>query len=108
MEAFCYDRKGNLLSHAENSYVRTHPIQAYFAKKVGLASKVYLHAEIAAIIRAGDKKIHTLHVFRRNKEGKLLNAKPCPICYSAMIAYGVNKCYYSGHNGNIECLEIKE
>ena len=54
--AKCYDKKGNLLSEAMNSYKKTHPLQAYFAEKVGLPDKVFLHAEIAAILKAGKKK----------------------------------------------------
>ena len=89
LTARCYDRKGKLLSIATNSYSKTHPIQAYFATKVGQPAKIYLHAEIHAIIKAGDKQIHKIVVTRIGKNHKALNAKPCPICQEAIKAYGI-------------------
>jgi tRNA(Arg) A34 adenosine deaminase TadA len=89
LTARCYDRKGKLLSIATNSYSKTHPIQAYFATKVGQPAKIYLHAEIHAIIKAGDKKIHKIVISRIGKNHKALNAKPCPICQEAIKAYGI-------------------
>lgn len=88
--ARCYDRKGNLLSEGHNSYKKTHPLQAYFAEKVGLPDKVYLHAEIAAILKAGKKKIYKIVVERFSKRtNRPLNAKPCPICEEAIKAFGI-------------------
>lgn len=90
LTARTYDKKGRLLSEATNRYDKTHPLQAYFAAKVGLPAKVYLHAEIAAIIRAGDKKIYKIVIERVNpKTFKSLNAKPCPICQEAIKAFGI-------------------
>lgn len=87
--AKCYDKRGRLLSTGHNSYTKTHPIQAYFAAKVGHPSRKYLHAEIAAIIKAGDKKIHRIEISRFNKQHQQRNAKPCPICKEAIKAYGI-------------------
>ena len=96
LEARCYDKKGNLLSSATNSYKKTHPIQAYFAQRVGHPAKIYLHAEIAAIIKSGDKPIHKLIVTRWNpKTHKALNAKPCPVCQEAIKAYGIKHTIWS-------------
>ena len=96
LTAYCYDKKGKLLSTATNSYKKTHPIQAYFAEKVGHPAKVYLHAEIAAIIKAGDKKIHKLVITRFNpRTFKALNAAPCPICQEAIKAYGIPHVTYT-------------
>jgi tRNA(Arg) A34 adenosine deaminase TadA len=89
LTARCYDRKGKLLSMATNSYSKTHPIQAYFAARIGHPAKIYLHAEIHAIIKAGDKQIHKIVVTRISKNHKALNAKPCPICQEAIKAYGI-------------------
>lgn len=87
--AKCYDKRRRLISEATNSYTKTHPIQAYFAEKVGHPHRKYLHAEIAAIVKAGDRKIHRIEVSRRNKEGRQCNAEPCPICKEAIKAYGI-------------------
>lgn len=90
LQAFCYDKRGRLLSTATNSYKKTHPLQSYFASKVGQPAKVYLHAEIAAIIKAGDKPIYKIVITRHNpKTHKALNAKPCPICQEAIRAFGI-------------------
>jgi tRNA(Arg) A34 adenosine deaminase TadA len=84
-----YDKKGRLISEATNNYNKSHPLQAYFAARVGHPSRIYLHAEIHAIIKAGDKKIHRLEITRIGKNNKPLNAKPCPICQEAIKAYGI-------------------
>ena len=38
--ARCYDKKGRLLSEATNRYDKTHPIQAYFAARVEVATEM--------------------------------------------------------------------
>lgn len=93
--ARCFDRKGNLLSSAVNSYTKTHPIQKYFAEQVGHEAKIYLHAEIHAIIKAGDKQIDKIVITRTGKNNQPLNAKPCPICQAAIKAYGISKVSYT-------------
>lgn len=87
--AIAYDRKGKIISYGHNSYVKTHPLQASLAPTVGLHHKIYLHAEIDAIIRAKGEHIHTLKIFRLGKSGKYLNAAPCPICSHAIKLYGI-------------------
>jgi tRNA(Arg) A34 adenosine deaminase TadA len=89
IRATCYDKKGSKLSTGFNSYVKTHPLQKYFACRVGHTHKEYLHAEIAAILKAKDKKIHRIVVERFDKHGLPLLAKPCPICSEAIKAYGI-------------------
>jgi deoxycytidylate deaminase len=82
--AIIKDKRGNILSLGKNSYVKTHPYQAKCAKKVGLPEKIYLHAEIDAIIKCNDiSKAHSIHIYRKGKS-KWLLAKPCPICLQAI------------------------
>lgn len=88
--AVIYDKKGRVLSIGQNSYVKTHPIQAKHAKKVGLPDKQFLHAEVAAIIKCKDiSKAYKIFVSRWNANGEPLLAKPCPICASAILAAGI-------------------
>lgn len=87
--AKCLDAKGRVLSIATNSYKKTHPIQAHFARLAGQPERIYLHAEIHAILKAGDKKIHTIEVTRINSQGNSALAKPCPVCMAAIKAYGI-------------------
>lgn len=83
--AFVYDRKGRILSIGKNSYVKTHPLQAKLAAKVNLSSKVFLHAEVDALVRCKDwTKAHKIVVIRIGKNGQPINAKPCPICQEAL------------------------
>ena len=83
--AIIYDKKGRILSIGKNSYVKTHPKQARHACKVGRPDKVFLHAEIDAIIRCKDlSKAHRIFVSRVSRKGKYVNAKPCPICQDAI------------------------
>ena len=95
----CYNKKGQVISCANNSYKKTHPLQKYFAEKVGHPDKIYLHAEIAAILRRGDQKIYSIWIQRRNKKNKMLLAKPCPICQEAIKAFGIKNVYYSTNDG---------
>lgn len=88
--AVIYDRRGRVLSVGQNSYVKTHPVQAQHAKKVGLPDKQFLHAEVAAIIKCKDlSKAHRIFVSRWNANGEPVLAKPCPVCSSALEAAGI-------------------
>lgn len=93
--AKCYDRKGRLLSAAFNSYTKTHPLQSYFARKVGHPERQFLHAEIAAILKARGKPIHRITVERYNAKGLPANACPCPVCRSAIRAFSIQVVEYT-------------
>lgn len=83
--AIIYDKRGNILSIGKNSYTKTHTLQAKYAKQVGLADKIFLHAEIDAIIRCRNiDKAYRILVVRKLKSGKDANAKPCKICAEAI------------------------
>lgn len=89
--AICYDRKGRVLSVGKNSYIKTHPLQARAAEKVGQPDRVFLHAEIAALVKVKDwNKIHRMIVVRLNRKGQPLNAKPCAVCASVIEEAGIN------------------
>lgn len=93
--AHCYDKKGNIISSATNSYDKTHPLQKYFAEKVGHGEKIYLHAEVAAILRAKDRQVYRISVSRYGTNGETLLAKPCKICMEAIKAFGIKEVVYS-------------
>ena len=96
MTAVIYDRKGRVLSVGQNSYVKTHPLQAQHAKRVGLPDKQFLHAEIHAIVRCKDlSKAHKIFISRWGKKGQPLLAKPCPVCASAIEAAGIELVYHT-------------
>lgn len=85
IRAECFDRKGRSLSVGWNSYTQTHPLQAHFARLVGRPASVYLHAEIAALLRSRGKKVERLTIKSFNGPPPY----PCPICQRAIAAFGV-------------------
>jgi len=103
--AKCYNKHGDLLGYATNHYTKSHPLQAHFAKMVGHPERIYLHAEIAAILQCGTQQIHTLVVVRRRKSSAALAlAKPCPICQEAIKAFKIKKVLYSTNEETMERL----
>jgi deoxycytidylate deaminase len=90
--AVIYDKKGRVLSVGKNSYVKTHPQQARHARIVGLPEKIFLHAEMDAIIRCRDlSRAHKITVARITRKGKYGNAKPCLVCQSAIKEAGIKQ-----------------
>lgn len=88
--AVIYDKRGRVLSVGNNSYVKTHPLQAEHARRAGEPHKIYLHAEIHAITRCSDlSKAHSIAVFRYLEDGSPAKARPCAICQSAIEAAGI-------------------
>jgi tRNA(Arg) A34 adenosine deaminase TadA len=88
--AIIYDKRGRVLSIGKNSYVKTHPLQARHAHRAGLADKLFIHAEVSAIVRCRDlSKAYKILVTRIGRNGDLLLAKPCPICQSAINEAGI-------------------
>lgn len=83
--AIIYDKRGKILSIGKNSYIKTHPLQAHHAKRVGLEKQIFLHAEIDAIVKCKNlSKAYRILVIRRSTSGEPLNAKPCKICADAI------------------------
>ena len=99
-----YDRKGKVIAVGTNSYSKTHTVQSYFAKKVGLDCKEYLHSEIQALIRSADKKVHRITVERYKADGSTALAKPCLVCQEAIKAYGVKTVEYTTDDGWVKEL----
>ena len=81
VSAFVYDKRGRLLATGQNSYVKTHPLQARVAASVGEPHKVFLHAEVAALLKCDWTKAHRILVTRYGKSGRPLLAKPCKVCH---------------------------
>ena len=83
--AIIYDRRGNVLSVGQNSYIKTHPLQARYANQVHEPQKVFLHAEIHAITRCKDLDLaHRIAIFRYKEDGTPAMSKPCKVCQAAL------------------------
>lgn len=105
--ASCFDKKGKLLSVANNSYTKSHPKQKHYAIKAGQGYRQTLHAEIAALIRSKGKTVHTLLVQRFDSSGNPKLASPCPVCMEAIREYGVKRVVFTTDQGKEE-FYIKE
>lgn len=86
--AIVLDKRDRVISYGVNSYEKTHPIQAKFSKMVGLEEKVYLHAEIQALVRA-KKQGYKIYICRIDVDGNTVMAKPCDICSMAIKDAGI-------------------
>lgn len=94
--ALIFDKRGKVLSVGQNSYIKTHPLQAKHAKKTGNPEKQYLHAEIHAITKCRDiRRAHRIFVARYNKQGEPVLAAPCPVCASAIKASGIRNVHHT-------------
>jgi len=93
--AIISDKKGNVLSTGVNSYVKTHPLQAKYAQLCMEPSKVFLHAEISALVRLKGGEPYRIAVFRYGRLGEARNAKPCRICERAIKDFGIKVVEYT-------------
>jgi deoxycytidylate deaminase len=91
-------KKNKVITTAVNLEKKSHPLQAKFARRVGLGPKIYLHSEIAALIKAREDA-DTIVVARVNPQNKLRNSCPCKICSLALEEFGVKNIYYSTDDG---------
>ena len=94
-------KKNEVISIATNHDCKSHPIQARWGEKVGLREKIFLHAEIAALIKARDDADKIIVVRLGGHSGNELRmAKPCPICEAFYLRHsGISDVYYSvSHN----------
>lgn len=88
--ATVYDRAGNVISRATNNYTKSHPIQARFAASAGQPERVFLHAELSALIKLKGKIPYRIHVERYRKDGRAANAAPCAVCLEAIKHWKIN------------------
>ncbi len=94
-----YDKKGKPIATGTNFYRKSHPFQASLAAKVNLPEKKFLHAEISALLRSGDKKVYRITIERYSSGGEMLLAKPCLICQEGIKLYGVKIVEYTTQQG---------
>jgi tRNA(Arg) A34 adenosine deaminase TadA len=95
VSAIVYDKKGRRIAGAVNNYRKSHPIQAHFASLAGSKERIYLHAEIAALLRCGTHIPHTLVVNRLNAKGESVCAKPCEVCSLAIKHWKIARVVHS-------------
>lgn len=91
------DRRGNIIAIAQNSYVKTNPMQKRLACLCGNSSREYLHAEIAAIVKS-ERKVYAIAVARVSHDGSIKPARPCPICMLAIKEAKIKLMLFTGEN----------
>jgi tRNA(Arg) A34 adenosine deaminase TadA len=98
--AAVYDKHGKLIASGWNK-TKSHPYQSILAKRVNQPSKIYLHAEVAAILAAiKTRRIpHTIIVTRVTRQNTLSMAKPCEICQLAIKEAGIKQVIYTDSKG---------
>jgi len=92
--------KNKVISQGVNQDTKSHPLQAKLADMVGLSEKIYLHAEISALVKC-KSEVDTIVVARLggHEGNELRNAKPCPICSLAIEQAGIEHIYYTTDEG---------
>lgn len=98
-------RSGCTLSVGVNSYVKTKPLQAKWAKKCNLPLKQHVHAEVAAIAKLTPeqrKKAYAIYVYRFDRQGRPAYAKPCKICQAVIRDVGIKRVYYTTADDDLD------
>ncbi len=102
--AIILSKKGNVLSVGFNSYVKTHPRQYHYNRKIN-PTRVFLHAEIDALVKCRDKP-HTMIISRMGKDGKTRLSRPCKGCFNAIKDVGVQKVFFTNDFGELVLLDL--
>ncbi len=95
--AVAIDNRRRIIAEAGNSYDKSHPLQAHYASKVNQSKKIYPHAEILllAMLYKLNKKAKAIFIARVDKNGNDMLAKPCSICYPALLTSGIDEIYWT-------------
>ncbi len=107
LAAAVYDKSGALIGSATNNMSKSHPWQERLARAVGHPDKIFLHAEVAALLKSKGGDPNVLYVARIKKDGTTGLSKPCDICMEAMRLSGVEEYYYTINDTEIGCGRIK-
>lgn len=93
--------KNRILSVGQNSYSKSHPRQQQLAVRVGQPERIYLHAELSALLKAMRlrQQVQLLQIERYGVNGNMLLAKPCCICRLAIGEAGVKEVRYTSPEG---------
>lgn len=93
--ATVYDKRGRKISTGSNYPIRTHPKQFYLSTSCGEPYKIFIHAEVAALLKCRGAKPHKIVVERYDSTGQPALAKPCPICQQMIESYGIKIIEYT-------------
>lgn len=95
--AMAVNRNGSIIAEAGNMYLKSHPLQARYAKLVGLEEKIYPHSEILLLSKLVklQQSCYAVVIARAGRNGMPMNAAPCPICSYALEEAGINNIFHT-------------
>lgn len=95
--AIITDKRDRVLAHAGNNYIKSHPTQRRLAESVDLEECIYIHAEIAALIKVKKPipKNSKIYISRIDSNGVPVLSAPCPICQHALMLAGITSIYHT-------------
>ena len=100
--ATAFDKKGRAIGTGVNDYRKSHPLSKLYAEKAGESpEKIYKHAELSAILQAGNKDVYSMLVQRFDASGMPALAKPCKTCQVMLKDFGVKFVQYTSESGII-------
>ena len=80
------DNHNRILATGTNSFTRSHPLQAYYCELATKEQhKIFLHSELAALIKLKGRKADKIFIARVNKKNEPVPSLPCPICKMAIL-----------------------
>lgn len=95
IKATIFDKRGRVLAIGYNSYEKTSPVQAQYSKRVNQPARIYLHAEIAALVKVKHGTPYKIKIERYDRFGEPKMAAPCPICSLAIKEAGIKFIEYT-------------
>lgn len=98
-------KNGRVLAVSSNSYIKTAPLQAKWAKKCGLPLKQHVHAEVGAIAKLRPdmrKKAYAIYIYRFDHHGRPALAKPCKVCQALLKEVGIKHIFYTTPEDNLD------
>ena len=98
------DKKGQVISTGKNSFIKTHPKQ-YIYNQYKNPFKIFLHAEIDALLKYKSDSGYMMIVARMTKTGMIRSAKPCHGCFQAIKESNIKKIFYTNDDGELTLLD---
>lgn len=85
------DSHGRILATGTNSYTKSHSLQAYYCELAHQPHKIYIHAELSALVKLKGRKGSKIYIARVNKKNEPVPSLPCPICKMAILDAGIKE-----------------
>ena len=100
-----FDKKGNTIATTFNNYVKSNTWQKKLSVDSGMSEhRIFLHSEVACILKSKSKKIHTILIERYDVSGNPKIALPCPSCQLAIKLTGIKRVIFTTNEGHREWI----